>query len=90
MAVDEAHTLVAWGDDFRPAFRRLEGLIDELRGRLAADGGRDLAVTALTATANRGVREGLRAQLFGCGPADRDRPRFATVAANPIRPEIAV
>lgn len=89
LAIDEAHTLIAWGDDFRPAFRRLEGLIDELRG-LAAEGQRDLAVTALTATANRGVRDGLRGQLFGCGPTDPDRDRFATVAANPIRPEIAV
>ena len=89
LAVDEAHTLVAWGDDFRPAFRRLEGLIDQLRG-LAAAGGRDLSVTALTATANRSVRDGLRSQLFGCPPDGPDRARFATVAANPIRPEIAV
>jgi len=89
LAVDEAHTLIAWGDDFRPAFRRLEGLVDELRTIAAAEG-RTLPVTALTATANRTVREGLRSQLFGCPPGGGDRTGFATVAANPIRSEIAV
>lgn len=89
LAVDEAHTLVVWGDDFRPAFRRLEGLVDQLRA-IAANAGRPLPVTALTATANRTVREGLCSQLFGCPSDNASRTGFATVAANPIRSEIAV
>ncbi|HMC41134.1 MAG TPA: DEAD/DEAH box helicase, partial [Acidimicrobiales bacterium] len=86
---DEAHTLVQWGDDFRPSYRRLA---TALRGLRAAGGGR-LPVSALTATANRAVREGLRTSLFGLPatvPASGDPGWFTWVQANPIRPELAV
>jgi len=99
VAIDEAHTLVQWGDDFRPAFRRLEPVLAELR-RLAAESGHPLSVSALTATANQPVRDGLLRGVF----ADPEHPDNGTggpaadpvttnpriVEANPIRPEIAV
>lgn len=95
--IDEAHTVVQW-DDFRPSMRRAAQFL----ARLRADHG--LAVTALTATANRTVHAGLRAQVFGL---DADIPTVSsaealaeasaagstglvTVRENPIRPELAL
>lgn len=83
IAVDEAHTAIQWGDDFRPSFRRVERFLAELR----ADYG--LAVTALTATANHAVRAGLRERMFGLGPGEPDGD-LVTVQENPIRPELAI
>jgi ATP-dependent DNA helicase RecQ len=85
IALDEAHTFVQWGDDFRPSFRRVEQFLAELR----ADFG--LPVTALTATANRAVHAGLREGVFGlsAGPPDCG-DELVTVRENPIRPELAI
>ncbi len=58
---DEAHTLIQWGDDFRPAYRRLTTALASLRDV----GEKRLPISALSATANRAVREGLRSVLFG-------------------------
>ena len=85
IAIDEAHTLVQWGDHFRPAFRRLEPVISELRVRAQA-AGHQLSICALTATANRSVKEDLLKGIFSA--PSHDAPHI--VAANPIRPEIAV
>jgi ATP-dependent DNA helicase RecQ len=88
IAIDEAHTLVDWGDDFRPSFRRMEGWLARLR-----EGFPELSVAAFTATANRTVREGIRARVFGLPaqvPPGGDRPGFVTVAANPLRPDLAL
>lgn len=95
VAIDEAHTLIQWGDDFRPAFRRLEPVLAELR-RQADKSGHSLSISALTATANQSVRDGLLRGVF----AHPDHPTNPTVPpvttgpriveANPIRPEIAI
>ncbi len=85
IALDEAHTFVQWGEDFRPSFRRVEQFIAELRADY------NLPVTALTATANRAVHAGLREGVFGLSadPPDDDE-ELVTVSENPIRPELAI
>ena len=86
IALDEAHTFVQWGDDFRPSFRRVEQFLAELRAEFG------LPVTALTATANRAVHAGCARACSGLPPTRRDRRRrcAVTVRENPIRPELAI
>ncbi|SEQ74884.1 DEAD/DEAH box helicase [Microlunatus flavus] len=92
IALDEAHTFVQW-DDFRPSMGRVEMFLAQLRAE------HGLAVTALTATANRTVQAGLREGVFGLTPdvdADTEAAEGAsadgllTVRENPIRPELAI
>lgn len=88
IAIDEAHTLVSWGDDFRPSFRRMDRWLAGLKATHP-----ELAVAAFTATANRTVREGLRSRLFGLPavePDGGDPAGFETVAANPLRADLAI
>jgi len=54
LVVDEAHCISEWGHDFRPAYRRLRGLKQELGG---------IPILALTATATRRVAGDIIRQL---------------------------
>ncbi|MEX0891064.1 MAG: ATP-dependent DNA helicase RecQ [Gemmatimonadota bacterium] len=60
LVVDEAHCISRWGHDFRPSYRRLAGLRDELGG---------VPVLALTATATRRVALDIVRQLGMQRPA---------------------
>ena len=80
LVVDEAHCISDWGHDFRPDYRRLRTLLDELPP--------GVPVLATTATANARVTRDIADQLgtgttAGTlvlrGPLDRDSLRLAVV-----------
>lgn len=80
VVIDEAHLVTQWGRDFRPEFRTLALLVDELSARAAGPGHQQPKVLLLSATL--GSRELLDLHmLFG-------QHRHCTlIAANALRPE---
>lgn len=75
VVVDEAHCISDWGHDFRPDYRRLRTLLEELPP--------GVPVLATTATANarvtRDVAEQLGDALVLRGPLERDSLRLSVV-----------
>ena len=63
IAVDEAHCISEWGHDFRPEYRRIREMIDEL--------GHSVPVMALTATATGVVPPAPRARKTRALPLPR-------------------
>jgi ATP-dependent DNA helicase RecQ len=71
LVIDEAHCVTEWGESFRPAYRSLASLIEEIEPKV---------VTAFTATASPRILDDLRELLFPDGAhlirADPDRPNI--------------
>jgi RecQ family ATP-dependent DNA helicase len=89
VAIDEAHTYVQWGDDFRPSFRRAGALLRELR---QADPDK-LTLMTLTATATRTVEKALREEVLAglvTGSAGATSRPLVTVQVNALRPELTL
>jgi ATP-dependent DNA helicase RecQ len=79
VVVDEAHCVSDWGHDFRPDYRRIKTLLDELP--------ENIPVLATTATANARVTRDVAEQLGSGtltlrGPLDRASLRLAVVKLN--------
>ncbi|WP_223648334.1 DNA helicase RecQ [Hymenobacter psoromatis] len=55
VAIDEAHCISEWGHDFRPEYRKIRGIIDNLGGRIP--------LIALTATATPKVQLDIQKNL---------------------------
>ena len=79
LAVDEAHCISQWGNDFRPSYQRIREFIDALPTRPP--------VCALTATATRQVREDIERSLGlrdpFCVVASFDRPNLSFLVERP-------
>lgn len=80
LAVDEAHIVASWGDDFRPHFQLLAGLRDRLLKEARGQGHPPLRTVLASATITESTLH-LLESLFGQpGP-------FLQVAAPVVRPE---
>lgn len=79
LAVDEAHCISQWGNDFRPSYQRIIDFVDRLPARPP--------VMALTATATRAVRRDIHEALGLRDPlvvlASFDRPNLSFAVARP-------
>ena len=79
LAVDEAHCISQWGNDFRPSYQHIIDFLDALPARPP--------VMALTATATHAVREDIRSALGLRDPfvvlASFDRPNLSFSVARP-------
>ena len=79
LAIDEAHCISQWGNDFRPSYQRIRSFIDALPTRPP--------VMALTATATQQVRDDIEASLSLRDPlrvvASFDRPNLSFSVERP-------
>ena len=79
LAVDEAHCISQWGNDFRPSYQRIIEFIDALPARPP--------VMALTATATKAVRDDIARSLGLRDPhsvlASFDRPNLKFLVERP-------
>ena len=79
LAVDEAHCISQWGNDFRPSYQRIIDFAEALPARPP--------VMALTATATRAVRDDIATALELLDPlvvvASFDRPNLSFAVARP-------
>ena len=79
LAVDEAHCISQWGNDFRPSYQRIIEFIDALPARPP--------VMALTATATKAVRDDIARALGLRNPysvlASFDRPNLKFLVERP-------
>ncbi len=79
LAVDEAHCISQWGNDFRPSYQHIIGFIDALPARPP--------VMALTATATKAVRDDIASSLGLIDPfcvlASFDRPNLSFAVERP-------
>ena len=71
LVVDEAHCISDWGHDFRPDYRRLEGILQQMPP--------NMPVLGTTATANNRVIQDVREQL---GNLDIQRGTLARESLN--------
>jgi ATP-dependent DNA helicase RecQ len=76
LVIDEAHCISDWGHDFRPDYRRLVGVLDDLDP--------DIPVLACTATANERVMADVAEQLGATpllfrGSLDRESLRLSVL-----------
>lgn len=62
VAVDEAHCISEWGHDFRPEYRRIRFMIDQI--------GKEIPIMALTATATEKVRSDIVKNLNMKNPSN--------------------
>ena len=86
LVVDEAHCISDWGHDFRPDYRRIRTLLDEL-----PDG---IPVLATTATANQRVTDDVAEQLSNDalvlrGSLDRETLRLGVVQLKTAEQRLA-
>lgn len=86
LVVDEAHCISDWGHDFRPDYRRIRTLLDELPA--------GIPVLATTATANQRVTDDVAEQLGGetlvlRGSLDRESLRLGVVRLSTAEQRLA-
>ncbi len=78
IVVDEAHCISDWGHDFRPDYRRIRTLVENLPG--------GVPVVALTATANQRVRTDIAKLLGDLAPSSgklrRDSIRLQAIQVD--------